>query len=57
MKQFLVCWDRDSGGAWVFDGSKWRFRGKSGGWIDSNNQDWKIEEFEHSLKVNNFKEK
>lgn len=56
MKQFLVCWDRDSGGVWVFDGSNWRFRGKYM-WVDSNNQDWKVEEFEHSIKVNNFKEK
>lgn len=56
MKQFLVCWDRDSGGTWVFDGSKWRFRGKYM-WVDSGHQDWTVKEFEHSLKVNNFKEK
>lgn len=56
MKQFLVCWDDDIGRVWVFNGSKWRFR-KVDKWVDSKVQDWKVEEFEHSLKVNNFKEK
>lgn len=57
MKQFLVCWDETGyRGVWVFNGSKWRFR-KKYGWVDSKVQDWKVEEFEHSLKVNNFKEK
>lgn len=57
MKQFLVCWDEtEYRGVWVFNGSKWRFR-KKYGWVDSKVQDWKVEEFEHSLKVNNFKEK
>ena len=57
MKQFLVCWDGGGyRGVWVFNGSKWRFR-KVDKWVDSKVQDWKVEEFEHSIKVNNFKEK
>ena len=57
MKQFLVCWDGGGClGVWVFNGSKWRFRNECG-WTDSKVQDWTVKEFEHSLKVNNFKEK
>lgn len=56
MKQFLVCWDRGISVIWVFNGVKWRTR-TSKGWRDSKSQDWKVEEFEHHLKVNNFKEK
>lgn len=56
MKQFLVCWDDGEREIWVFNGDKWRIKRKSG-WGDSKTQDWKVEAFEHSLKVNNFKEK
>lgn len=56
MKQFLVCWDRGIRVTWVFDGVKWRTR-TSKGWRDSKSQDWTVKEFEHSLKVNNLKEK
>lgn len=57
MKQFLVCWDDNKNLLVVWDGAVWRSKSHSGKWRNCIHQDWLPTEFEHSLKVNNFKEK
>lgn len=58
MKQFLVCWFRDSSSLWVCTPyGEWRFRNHKGIWMKSIYNNWKTEEFDNYLKVNNFKEK
>ncbi|QDU35653.1 hypothetical protein [Proteus phage vB_PmiP_RS10pmA] len=57
MKQVTLYWDIDRRAVWYKNSlGIWRIGNKIS-WSDSLEQNWKPEQFQKSLTVNNFKEK